>query len=68
MSSESHRSHLFSLRVWRTSTKDGTQEYRGQIHHILSGEIRHFRTWDALTEFITAQVDAEDASDADGGN
>ena len=62
MSPESGQSHLFSLRVWRTSSYAGHPEFRGQIHHVLSGEIRHFRTWDAMAEFIVAQVEQDSAS------
>ena len=70
MSPESGQSHLFSLRVWKTSSRAGDPEFRGQIHHVLSGEIRHFRTWDTLAEFIVAQVEQDSAgmdSAADAG-
>lgn len=60
MSPESGQSHLFSLRIWKTAS-GGDPEYRGKIHHVLSGEVRHFRTWDAMAEFIVAQVEQESA-------
>ncbi|MBV7340020.1 hypothetical protein KFU94_69800 [Chloroflexi bacterium TSY] len=50
-------SHLFTIRLWTEKTDDGRVEYRGRVQHVLSGEMRFFRTWDSLTTFLVQQVD-----------
>jgi hypothetical protein len=47
-------SHLFTIRVWQ-ETADPTSvefEWRGRLHHVLSGQICYFRSWDALISEI----------------
>jgi len=34
----------------------GRTEYRGQVKHVISGEIRNFRDWPALITFLQAKV------------
>jgi hypothetical protein len=43
-------SQLFTVRVWQERLGDGQVEWRGQIHHVLTGRARYFRGWPALTE------------------
>jgi hypothetical protein len=52
-------SHLFLVRVWQEQDHPGA-EIRGRVQHVLSGEIRHFRTWRALAGFMTQFVSAAD--------
>ena len=39
------RPHLFMVRVWLEDLGDGNTEWRGQVKHVLSGEVRYFRDW-----------------------
>ncbi|MEZ4861422.1 MAG: hypothetical protein R3C14_08950 [Caldilineaceae bacterium] len=60
-----YRSHLFTLRLWTEPGvlyHDGKpSEIRFKVQHLLSGEVRYFREWPALIEFLVAIVeDAED--------
>lgn len=51
------REHLFVVRVWREVLDGGRSEWRGRVQHIGSGEVRYFRTWRALIQFIVAMLD-----------
>lgn len=51
-----HRSHLFTLRVWAEELGDDQIEWRGQVQHVLSGEMRYFRTWTTLVEYVVATL------------
>ena len=42
------QSQLFTIRVWQETEADGQPQWRGKLHHIPSGQIRHFRSWAAL--------------------
>jgi hypothetical protein len=50
------QSHLYTVRLWLEELGEGKTEWRGQCHHVLSGEIRYFRDWPALTSFLLALV------------
>ncbi len=52
----SHKSHLFMVRVWLEDLGDGETEWRGQVKHVLSGEVRYFRDWATLLEHINAML------------
>ena len=41
-------STLFTLRVWSEPRNDDQVEWRGQVRHVLSGEVRYFRQWEGL--------------------
>jgi hypothetical protein len=43
---------LFTLRVWTEATSDTQTEWRGKVTHIGSGEVRYFRGWEALVQFL----------------
>jgi hypothetical protein len=48
----SRRSHLFTIRCWEEDLGvDGT-EWRSRVHHIQSGEVRYFRVWTDLIDWI----------------
>jgi hypothetical protein len=55
-SPHSHFPQLFMLKLWRVEGSDGAAEWRGQVQHISSREIRYFREWGALLEFVQAQL------------
>ncbi len=42
------RTYLFMVRVWPEDLGDGKTEWRGQVKHVLSGEMRYFRDWSML--------------------
>lgn len=45
-------SHLFSVRVWSEEVEEGHAEWRGKVHHILTGEQQYFRDWTTLIAFL----------------
>ena len=44
----SHRSHLFTLRLWAEEIGEGQTEWRGRVQHVTSGEVHYFRDWPSL--------------------
>jgi hypothetical protein len=53
------RTHLFALRVWLEDLGEGQTEWRGEVHHVISGEIRYFRNWPALAGLLEAMLPKE---------
>ncbi len=47
-----HRSHLFQVRIWQEKHTSGRVEWRGQVKHVLSGEVRYFRGLPALVKLL----------------
>lgn len=48
------RTHLFMVRVWIEDLGDGRTEWRGQVKHVMSGEVRYFRSWSTLIRHLKA--------------
>ena len=46
------RSYLFMVRVWPEDLGDGKTEWRGQVRHVMSGEVRYFREWSNLIAIL----------------
>jgi len=46
--------HLFTVRVWREDLGAGQTEWRGEIHDVVSGEVRYFRDWPTLIALLQA--------------
>ncbi len=46
------RTHLFTLRLWAETLGDGRSEWRGQLRHVVSGEVRYFRDWLTLVSLL----------------
>lgn len=46
------RSHLFMVRLWLEDLGEGKTEWRGQVKHVTSGEVRYFRDWPILTTIL----------------
>jgi hypothetical protein len=44
------------MRLWQECIGDNTVEVRGEVRHILSGELRYFREWESLTTYLTDKV------------
>jgi len=57
---QSYRSHLFTLRLWVEPSAAHPEQMRFRVHHVPSGEVRYFRDWSALTQFVLAIVGASD--------
>ncbi len=47
-------SHLFMVRMWMEDLGDGKTEWRGQVKHVLNGEVRYFREWALLADHLQA--------------
>jgi hypothetical protein len=50
------REQLFILRLWREVLNGGRAEWRGEVRYVASGEVRYFRKWSALIQFIVAML------------
>lgn len=60
-------SHLFVLRLWQANTDDDQTEWRGKLHHVLSGESRYFKDWHALVACLCVML-SEQQSEHPGGD
>ncbi len=45
-------SELFTLRLWLEELSEEEREWRGQLCHVISGEVRHFRDWSKLAPLL----------------
>lgn len=58
----SHRSELFTVRLWPEELGESQVEWRGRVQHALSGRTCHFRAWPELfaffMEFVAAETEA----------
>ncbi len=43
---------LFTLRLWQEATGGEQVEWRGKIEHVRSGQVRYFRDWRTLQDFL----------------
>jgi len=51
-----------TLRLWREPLGNDRSEWRGEIKHLATKEVRYFRTWDELPQLVATMLD--DASSA----
>jgi hypothetical protein len=65
MTREPDHSQLFIIRLWKEDTPTSALEYRGRVQHALSGEVRHFRDWATLIEFLVALFEQGEEADKD---
>jgi len=49
-------SHLFTVRLWREDLGRGQSEWRGEVHEVVSGEVRYFREWPTLLTLVQAML------------
>ena len=60
------------VRVWLEVLGNGKTEWRGQVKHVLSGEVRYFRAWamllDHLQSMLHSRISAVDEANERGGN
>ena len=52
--------HLFIVRVWQETVKEGHTEWRGRVQHVPSGEHYYFREWLRLVEYLLRMLPDED--------
>ncbi len=52
MEENKQHSQLFTLRLWVEELSEDESEWRGQLCHVTSGEIRHFRDWAKLVPLV----------------
>jgi hypothetical protein len=55
-SSQSPRSHLFTVRVWKEEVSNGQIEWRGKVQLVNSGDVRYFRDWAALVPLLLTML------------
>jgi hypothetical protein len=53
---KSQQSQLFTLRLWLEEVGEGQMDWRGRVQHVRSGEVRYFRNWQMLKEFVEDRV------------
>jgi len=49
-------SHLFTVRLCREDLGEGQTEWRGEVHSVVSGEMRYFRDWQTLLALVQAML------------
>ena len=56
----SHRSQLFTVRLWLEELGNGEVEWRGRVQHVTSGQWRYFREWPALVAALQEMLAARE--------
>lgn len=51
--------NLFTIRLWRESINKDQEEWRGEIKHLYTQEVRYFRRWDELAELVPEMLSEE---------
>ncbi len=59
------RTHLFMVRVWQEDLGDGKIEWRGQVKHVMSGEVRYFRDWETMVAHLREMLEQASAQRAE---
>ena len=54
--SQSPRSHLFTVRVWKEEVSNGQIEWRGKVQLITNGNVRYFRGWEGLVPLLITML------------
>lgn len=52
-------SQLFMLRLWLEDLGSRNTGWRGKVQHVKSGEVRYFRDWSILEDFIEQKMRQE---------
>ena len=60
-------SYLFTVRLWKEDMGDASKELRGEVRHVLSGEVHYFRNWHTLLEYLAGTLDELDVQREGGG-
>ena len=51
------RTQVFIVRAWYEGQEPGEREVRIQARHVLTGEMRYFLAWPALTAYLASKLD-----------
>lgn len=62
LSQNGAHSQLLVFRAWQEEIGAGQMEWRGYVHHVLSGEARYIRSWVELVEFLDFIIKKESQS------
>ena len=62
--SNTHTSHLFTVRVWQEQLAEGRSEWRGKVQYVRDGEAFYFRAWPELVTRIVAWLDEPRQADS----
>ncbi len=54
----SYRSQLFMVRVWLEDLGADRTEWRGQVQHVASGQVRYFRDWPGLSVCVQEMLES----------
>ena len=54
------RTQVFIVRIWYEAQEEGERELRIQARHVLTGEVRYFLAWPALTAYLSCELDVID--------
>jgi hypothetical protein len=55
-------SHLFAVRLWLEESADSKIRWRGQVKHVLSGEVHYFRSPETLCTILLAMLSSDPSS------
>ena len=55
------RTQVFIVRIWYEAQEGGKRELRIQARHVLTGEVRYFLAWPALTAYLAGKLDVIDS-------
>ncbi len=50
--SRSPPTNLFTLRLWLEPLGDDRREWRGEVKHLVTGEVRYFRRWEEIATLV----------------
>ncbi len=50
------RTYLFTVRLWTEDMGSAETEIRGEVRHVLGGEVRYFRDCTTLTAYLTDKM------------
>jgi hypothetical protein len=53
---KSKPSQLFMLRIWLEEIREGQTDWRGRAQHVSSGEVKYFRNWQMLRDFMEEKL------------
>ena len=56
------RTHLFTVRLWLEELGEGQTEWRGEVHYVVSGEVRYFRDWPTLVALVQAMLPKKESA------
>ena len=58
-SSRSPPTTLFTLRIWLEPLGEDSDEWRGEVKNLFTGEVRYFRRWDEIAELVWVMLSRE---------